>query len=204
MNYLNFLTKKGIIAEARQSGYAYKLDAKTEKLEIYAEGANGGSVTKLIKEYKEISDQMKVLEPLKKDLQSKIKGYIKEVVDEEDQLNALILKSATTSYELAKSSVGKDKTDYEKVFVAMSALLSGDLLEKLKDLEKIYTEAGKTTEFESKREGKVTVTEGVWESFLKKIKSVAARIAKFVTRFATKLDAIDEKIVALKSKKTDK
>ena len=147
---------------------------------------------------------MKVIEPLKKDLQSKIKGYIKEVIDEEDQLNALILKSATTSYELAKSSVGKDKTDYEKVFVAISALLSGDLLEKLKDLEKIYTDAGKTIEFEAKRETKVTVTEGVWESFLKKVKSVAGRIAKFVVRFATKLDAIDEKIVALKAKKKDK
>lgn len=202
MNYLNFLTQKGIIEEARQSGFAYKLDAKTEKLEVYAEGSNGGAVTTLIKEYKKISDQMKTLEPIKKELQAKIKAYVKDVINEEDQINALILKSATTSYELAKSSVGKDKTDYEKVFVAMQALLSGELLEKLKEIEKIYTEAGKMTEFESKRETKVTVTEGIVETFIRKIKSMANKLSKFVSKFQTKLDSIAAKVADLKSKKS--
>lgn len=204
MNYMSYLTKKGIIEEARQSGYAYKLDAKTQKLEVYAEGSNGGYVTSLIKDYKKISDQMKSIETTKKELQSKVKSYIKEVIDEEDQLNAIILKSATTSYELAKSSVGKSKTDYEKVFVAMQALLSGELLEKLKELEKIYTEAGKITEFESKREVKVTVEEGIVESFFRKVKSLAGKIAKFVGRMSDKLDAIEDKLLMIKSKEKNK
>jgi archaellum component FlaC len=202
MNYMNYLTKKGIIEEARQRGFGYTLDAKTDKLEVLAksEGASK-KIDDLVKEYKGIADLYKEVEEEKKTLQAKVKAKIKEVIDEDDQIKAIVLRSAKTSYELAKSSIGKDKTDYEKIFVAMQALLSGDLLEKLNDLKKIYTEAGKMIEFESKREGKVTVEEGIVETFLRKIKSLAGKISKFVSRFSDKLDAIEDKLLMIKSKK---
>ncbi len=207
MNYMNYLANKGIIEEARQRGFGYSLDAKTEKLEVLAksEGASK-KIDDLVKEYKSISDLYKEVDEEKKSLQSKIKSKIKEVIDEDDQVRAIVLRSAKTSYELAKSSIGKDKTDYEKIFVAMQALLSGELLTKLNDLKKIYTEAGKMIEFESKREGKVTVEEGIVETFMRKIKSLAEKISKFVSRFSDKLSVIDEKLAAAKSKstKTDK
>lgn len=203
MNYLNFLTQKGIIEEARQRGFGYTLDAKTDKLEVLAksEGANK-KIDDLVKEYKGIADLYKEVEEEKKTLQAKVKAKIKEVIDEDDQIKAIVLRSANTSYELAKSSIGKDKTDYEKIFVAMQALLSGELLDKLNDLKKIYTEAGKMTEFESKRETKVTVTEGIVETFIRKIKSVASKLSKFVSKFQTKLDSIAAKVADLKSKKS--
>ena len=168
-----------------------------------SEGASK-KIDDLVKEYKGIADLYKEVEEEKKSLQSKVKAKIKEVIDEDDQIKAIVLRSAKTSYELAKSSIGKDKTDYEKIFVAMQALLSGELLEKLNDLKKIYTEAGKMIEFESKREGKITVEEGIVETFLRKIKSLAGKIAKFVSRFSDKLETIEGKLAAVKAKPINK
>lgn len=193
-NYYDYIR----LLEARKTGFNY--EEVKGKLEIYAEGANGSYVTKIVSELKNVDDELKKLTEIKSDLLPKVKTYIKDVIDTEDEIKAIVLRSAKASIELAKSSVSKPKTDYESIFKEMIKLVSGELLDKLNELEKVYTKASEIQDFESKRTGKITVTEGIVETFINRIKKIADKFKTFISNFNTKLDDIEQKIKQVKHK----
>lgn len=201
MNYMDYLSSKGIIKEARISSeqISYKIDKKKEKVEAIVSSDLSSQVTKVFKTFDNLKKASERMEKKLKEANIKAKEKFQELFDSADMVNQLIVKSLQYTATLAKATkreASKEKvTDYKKAWTSLIAVLSDDLqpivdsvIEACSDTKTIEA---KEQDFLSRGLRVTKIEESMTvKGFISMIKKLYNKVLSFKDKYISKLDKI--------------
>jgi len=168
---------------------------KIDRVIVSLTGNQSGRFTKLVKQYKDVKEEMEALETVRGALNETIKEELVPLFNATDEVYTRVVETVGASLVLSKrvAESTKTTTDYEKIYAAMVELVGEDLKTKLEELKKAFTETSKVAE---KSPGlRVDIKEGVIKSIVSLIKGI---ISKFTTGLNGWLGTYDRKLDKLR------
>ncbi len=177
--------------EARSKGLTYsekEVKGVVERVIVELKGNESGKMTKLVKRFQELEDEIEALENAKKKLSVEIKQNVTEMFDATDVVYTRVVETAKVSITLSKQEEAGKKINYEKV-VQMLVTMVPELTAKVEQIKEACT-----TEVKAREPSlRVKVDEGFKEIWSKIKSSAKAMLLKFnvwAKRYDAKLDDV--------------
>lgn len=151
-NYLDYLLeKKVIVQEARvdSEDVTYSIDKAKNKLELFAKGSKYASkITKIARQFENLKKSSDKISVMLKDKNEEIKNHCKDLMNADDILNQLIVKTSQSVITIAKpiQKADAEVKDYASAWDALYKLLSEDLTGMADELLKQFTTVKKAKE----------------------------------------------------------
>ena len=133
------------LMEARGGGRKYtekQVKGVLDKVTVTLQGAEAGSMTKLLKRYARLEASMKAMKEKHEILNTRLKDDIQEMFNAEDVVVTRVVETAQFTATMAKEiqkTEGSKEVDYEKIIAALSALISEELQPRIDGIIEKYT-----------------------------------------------------------------
>lgn len=186
--------------EARRGDLKYtekQVKGALDRVSTALAGTEAANMTKLAKRYARLEVSMKALKEKHDELNQRLKGEVSELFNAEDVVLTRVVETAQFTLTMAKEIKKADTTevDYASIVTALSALISEDLQPAVEKIIEKFTktvpakEPAKrlTVSKEIMNEGLLDTIKRMAASFLKSIKSWAAR-------YDTKLQKLEQQL----------
>jgi len=212
-NYIDYLQEKGLIKESRVTSddVIYNLDKTKEVIEVTLKGSKYASyATKIARQYENLKNSAEKIKDMIDKKNTEIKDHAKSLLDANDIVNQLIIKTSQTAVTISKATEQKSSevVDYKLVFEKLINLYTGDndgLVRKMRELEKEFTTIKVTKEQDYLSRG-MRVKNKEWkkvnpskeeldesfnlEKFVEKIKDLYNKFKEWKSGFLSQLEDV--------------
>jgi hypothetical protein len=144
MDYVEFLTQKGILSESPRvdsEDVIYNLNETAKVIEVTLKGSKYASyATKIARQYENLKKSAEKIEEMIEKKNTEIKEHAKGLLDARDIINQLVIKTSQTAITISKATEQKEtKTiNYKAIFEKLIELYTGDndgLVRRMRELE---------------------------------------------------------------------
>ncbi len=185
------------ISEGRDPSLQYtekKVKDQVDRVIVQLSGHQSGRFTKLVKQYKEMQEELEKLTTVKDALNESLKEEMIPLFNAEDEIFTRVVETCGASLVLAKKAKPTEKTDWEglaKMIMEEITDMMPEAKEKMEQLVKLYT----TVKESDKAPGlRVDIKEGAIKSIIAVIKELSNKFISSISSWTKKYDRRLDKI----------